>query len=83
VGVIGEAQKCHSCGEQALVLEQKPLGFYIVCLNCGFRELAWKTTEPAVKLRRLLERFKVNPLTLTPCFRALLLHDLWEVVCGG
>ena len=74
--MIGEAQKCHSCGEQALVLEQKPLGFYIVCLNCGFRELAWKATEPAVKLRRLLERFKVNPLTLTLCYRALLLREL-------
>ena len=74
--MIGVAQKCHSCGEQAMMLEQTPLGFYIVCLNCGYRELAWRLTEPSARLRGLLERFKVNPLTLTPCIRALLLREL-------
>jgi DNA-directed RNA polymerase subunit RPC12/RpoP len=74
--MIGEAQKCNNCGKQSLILAQTPQGFYMTCLSCNFRELAWKTGEPVGKLRRLLERFKVNPLTLTPCFRRMLLNEL-------
>jgi DNA-directed RNA polymerase subunit RPC12/RpoP len=77
--MIGEAQKCHSCGEQKLVLEQTPQGFYVVCLKCDFRELVWKSGEPAAKLRELMEWFKVNPLSLTPYYRTLLLRELTEV----